>query len=371
MESDRTEAGAGAPMRADIRRQPEILTRLLARRDEFLAAGQSWLAPGPGGRLFVIGCGDGLFAARAAGVLAGETANLPWTPTGALAAVLSRARFRREDRAVVISMSGNVDRTVEAALAARDAGVPVLALCNGGGGRLASAADARLSLDIPDLAPFLCGTSTYTGTLLALLLLAAGAAGGPVPVAAFEGAIAVMGDAETAADRAIEGMLAATGPPTGVRFLSAGANAGTADYGAAKLVELCRTPSWSDDLEEFAHSRYWSMPTSDLVVLVGGERALARYATVSADALARLGVVTLAIDTTDAPVPAAAYRVTLAALPGFVAPLAGAVPLQVLAYRMAVATGFDPDRRLHLKQDETRFRVSRLLTRRSLVDTGQ
>lgn len=364
-------ADVGAPMRADIRRQPEVLTRLLARRDEFVEAGTRWLAPAPGGRVFAVGCGDGLFAARAAAAFADETAGLPWRPMGALTGALSGGRFRREDRLVVISMSGNVDRTLEAAAAAQTAAVPVLALCNGGGGRLAAAASACLSLDVPDLAPFLCGTSSYTATLLGLVLLAAGAAGRAVPIAGIEQAIAAMVEAEAAADRTVEGMLAAASPPTGVRFLSEGASAGTAEYGAAKLVELCRTPSWSDDLEEFAHSRYWSMPTSDLVVLVCGARGLARYAAETAGALARLDVATLAIDTADAPVPTAAHRVTLAALPEWVAPLAGAVPLQVLAYRLAAATGFDPDRRLHLKQDEVRFRVSRLLTRRSLVGTGQ
>ena len=370
MGSDRAGADVGAPMRADIRRQPEVLTRLLARRDEFIEAGMRWLAPAPGGRLFAVGCGDGLFAARAAAAFFGEAAGLPWRPMGALTGALSGGRFRREDRVVAISMSGNVDRTVEAAAAAREAAVPVLALCNGGGGRLAAAASARLSLDIPDLAPFLCGTSSYTATLLALVLLGAGAAGRAVPVADIERAIAAMADAEAAAERTVEGMLAAAWP-TGVRFLSEGASAGTAEYGAAKLVELCRTPSWSDDLEEFAHSRYWSMPTSDLVVLVCGGRGLARYAAETADALARLGVATLAIDMAEAPVPTAAHRVTLAALPEWAAALAGAVPLQVLAYRLAAATGFDPDRRLHLKLDEARFRVSRLLTRRSLVGTGQ
>ncbi len=43
----------------------------------------------------------------------------------------------------------------------------------------------------------------------------------------------------------------------------------------------------------------------------------------------------------------------------------------MLAYQLAIATGFDPDRRMHLKDDGARFAVSRELTRRSLLGTGQ
>ena len=159
--------------------------------------------------------------------------------------------------------------------------------------------------------------------------------------------------------------------PSGVRVLAAGAEMGTACYGAAKLVELTRVPAWAADLEEFAHSQYWSMPATDLVVVVAPEPALAQHATATCAALAQLGVVTMAIDAVHAPVPSAALRITLPKIEAPLAPLASALPLQWLAYRTALATGLDPDTRLHLKADDARFRVSRLLTRRSLAGTGQ
>jgi glucosamine 6-phosphate synthetase-like amidotransferase/phosphosugar isomerase protein len=163
----------------------------------------------------------------------------------------------------------------------------------------------------------------------------------------------------------------AAAPPSGVRLLSAGAHAGTVRYGAAKFVELTRIPAWAGDLEEFAHSQYWAMPVSDLVVVVTSDPLLAARATESCEALGRLGVATLAIDAEDAPVTTATARVTLPALDPAIAPLAAAVPLQRLAHDLAEATGLEPATRLHLKNDEARFRVSRLLTRRSLVGTGQ
>ncbi len=352
-----------SPLRADIARQPDVLAAFAGRAEGFAALGRSALAPGPGGRLWVTGCGDGLFAAVAASRYAADL-GLDWRPIGAMDMVLAATRLRATDRAIAISMSGNVDRTVEAARALAQAGVPMLALVNGGGGRLGEIAGSRLSLELPDIAPFLCGTASYTATLAALMALAAGAAGAPppdlaAPAAALRGAIG-------AADAALAGLSI----PSGVRILSAGNDIGTAQYGAAKFVELTRIPAWSGELEEFAHSQYWAMPASDLVVVVAGDPALAAYADESCAALKELGVATLAIDAPSAPVPRAGRRVTLADLPPALFSLAAAVPLQLLAETLARATGLDPDTRAHLKSDATRFKVSRMLTRRSLIGTG-
>ena len=352
-------------MLRDMARQPRVMAGLLDRTGEFLALGRDLLAPRPGGRLFVCGCGDGVFAARAAAGWAAD-AGLDWRPVGALDLLLQAGRLSGADRVVAVSMSGNVDRTVEAAQAAVAQGVPLLALVNGGGGRLGAVAGSMVSLDVPDEAPFLCGTTSYTATVMALVLLAAGA-GQPGMVDRLGAAVGMSEAALLAAEAVIlpPGWL-----PTGVRVLAAGPEMGTAFYGAAKLVELTRVPAWAADLEEFAHSQYWAMPATDLVVVVATEPALARFATETCAALRQLGVVTMGIDTPQSPVLTATVRVTLPVTEPSLAPLASALPLQWLAHQLAVRTGLDPDTRVHLKADEPRFRVSRLLTRRVLAGTG-
>lgn len=353
-----------SPMLRDMRRQGSVLAGLAGRTGEFGRLGAE-LAPGPGGRVFACGCGDGLFASIAASAAAAD-AGLDWRPIGPLDLILRAPRLQPADRVVAISMSGNVDRTVEAAAAARGAGVPVLALVNGGGGRLGASCPVVASLGIPDEAPFLCGTSSYTGTVAALMLLAAGAGGRPAPAEELDS----IAEAMNAAMAASEAASLAAHMPDGVRFLAAGAERGTACYGAAKLVELTRVPAWNADLEEFAHSQYWSMPTGSLVVVVATHPVLARYAEGTCEALGQLGVQTLAIESAT-PVPSAAVRVRLPDVPPALAPLLSAVPAQWLAYRLSINAGLDPDTRQHLKSDEARFRVSRLLTRRSLAGTGQ
>lgn len=354
-----------SPLRRDIDRQPAVLTALAERGDAFVATGLQRLRPGAGGRLYVTGCGDGFFAAVACQAFA-QRVGLDWRPISALDMVLSAQRLTAADRVIAISMSGNVDRTVEAASAVQAAGVPLVALVNSAdGGRLGALAVARMSLEIDDIAPFLCGTASYSATLLALMALAAGAAGGR----------------EAPRIDHVLGALRATLPlcdqvlphidvPSGVRLLSAGADRGTVAYGAAKLVELTRIPAWSADLEDFAHSQYWSMPATDLVVVVAAEAALAGYADEACAALTELGVVSLAVDTQASPVPRATHRITLLAGDLALAPLVTAVPLQLLAASLARRSGLDPDTRSHLKSDATRFRVSRMLTRRSLLGTG-
>ena len=338
-----------SPMRRDIDRQPAVLAALLARADVFMRIGAQHLQPDRGGRLYVTGCGDGFFAAMAAQAFA-ESLNLDWRPIGALDLVLDARRLNPADRVIAISMSGNVDRTVEAALAATSRGTPLLALVNGPrGGRLGQLATARISLELDDVAPFLCGTASYTATILALMTLATGAARGARPD------LSSILEAQRVALCCADPVFSLLGVPSGVRLLSAGSDRGTVAYGAAKLVELTRIPAWSGDLEEFAHSQYWSMPSTDLVVIVAAHPELARYADDACQALGELGVATLAVDTPSSPVPHAAHRITLPIADDALAPLATALPLQLLGASMARLSGLDPDTRAHLKTDENRF----------------
>jgi fructoselysine-6-P-deglycase FrlB-like protein len=349
-------------MLRDVRRQPECLRRLLERADELRRIGREALTPGPGGAVYAVGCGDGWFAARAAG---------PYRAASALDFLVYVApHLTAADRVVAISMSGNVDRTVEAWQAALARGASGLVLTNGAGGRLAAGAPRTVSLDIPELAAFLCGTSTYTATVLALVLLGGASAATPETVAPV---LAWLPDAIAGAEEWAREVAATAGRRgvTGVRLLAAGPHVATAEYGAAKLVELTRIPAWGDDLEEFAHRQFWSADPRDLVVYLAPNAPVARLARDGAEALAELGFETVAIESAGEPVPTVRRRFGLPAVPESLAPLVLPVPLQLLAYHLALATGLDPDTRAHLREDQARFRVSRKLTRRALVGTGR
>ncbi len=368
--TDQTSAPA---MLADIRRQAAVLDRLLSRAPEFFAVGAEHLRPGPGGHLFAFGCGDGWFAANAVAAVAGEAFGLPVTPATSLDLLLRRApTCGPADRAVAISMSGTVDRTVAAAQALRDRRARIVALTNEDGAQLGAASSAVASLHVPDVVAFLTGTARYSATVLGLMLLAEGAAracgvvaaqsclgadmwrlvdGLPAALDAIEAAVAPICDAVAAAGFG------------GIRVLGAGPDWATAEYGAAKLVKVVTAPVWGAEIEEYAHSQFWSSRADELVVLLASTPEVARLADNTAEALATAGQRTLAIESAGVAVSSATYRLVLPDTPAWLSPLLMPAPLQVLAYHLAVASGFDPNRSQDAA-DPKRFLAAQLLSRR-------
>ncbi|MEP9374770.1 SIS domain-containing protein [Mesorhizobium sp. KR1-2] len=364
---DRDHSHASAPMLADIRRQAATLGEVHARREAIGTFAEINLRPGKAGRTHIFGSGDGWFAARAA-----LTGTQQGQAHSGLDFVLNVApTLTADDRAVAISMSGNVDRTLEGAQIAQARGARLSVLTNGQGGRLGALGDALHSLDIPDIAPFLCGTSSYTATLATLQLAFASLDPRSRFPAALGALLTALPGFIEEADRFARSVAERAGSAfPGARFLGVGASVATADYGAAKFVEVTKIPAWSDDIEEFAHRQYWGMQTSEIVVLLPLDEGSARYADATADALSDLGILTIALEPQGAGVPSASARLALPG-DGRTVGITQAIALQLLAYHLGFASGTDPNRREHLKNDQARFSVSRKLTRRSLLGTGQ
>ncbi|HEY0342763.1 MAG TPA: SIS domain-containing protein, partial [Steroidobacteraceae bacterium] len=319
---------AGFPMLADLRRQGTCLAELAGRREEFSSTGLARLG-NSSGPIVAFGSGDGWFAARAAAAYAQQDLGLDYGAASSLE-TLSYVLPRHANSdlvGVAISMSGSADRTNEAAEALRKKGKPVLALTNGSGSELARITGEKISLNVPDLAAFLTGTTKYTATLLGLMMLLEGAAQAktsrwlPYLTALPELLPAVEQFSQELAERFV------TRPPTGVRILSAGPNLATAEYGMAKLIKLLPLPVWSDDVEEFAHRQFWSCPATDLVIYIATNPAVSRCASASAAALGSMGMTTVAIDTPACPVSGAGARFTLPDLPESLSPLFAAIPL--------------------------------------------
>ena len=356
-------ATAVAPMRADIFRQPAVLRKLAARVPEVAAFVSETLPSQFDGRLIAFGSGDGWFAAR-------SLSGMGVTPASGLQVLGDVGpKLGARDCVVAISMSGNVDRTVEAAERAQQSAGRVIALTNSAGGRLAELGLPNMSLQLPDVAAFLCGTSSFVMTQAMLRLLAHLRVGRPEVELSSE--LIALADAidvilPRADDVTKEFAQACAGAP-GVRILSCGApGMAMADYGAAKLVELSGTPVWSDDIEEFAHRQFWTMKEGESVLYLPTSAKVAEIASSSADALRDMNVRSLSIapEAWASDADHAGHWPDSRMVDPFVVQ---AVYLQCFGYNWALAQGFDPNRRLHLKNDTKRFKTSRLLTRRSLL----
>ncbi len=345
-----------------------MLTTLFARADHFRAVGSDRLRPDAGGRLFVFGCGDGWTAARAT-CLAWDGASrvVPQAVTS-LGMVLASARLTAADRGIAISMSGSVDRTNTAAQAIEAAGGTCVALTNEDGGPLGAIASTVASLHVPDVAAFLTGTARYSATVLALMFLLEGALGAraqalDAAVADFlvTGLPALLAEANRRT-QAVAANLADQGL-AGIRVLGAGSDWGTAEYGAAKLVKLYDGPVWGAEIEEYAHSQFWSANAGEVVVLLAGSAESAHLAGNTASALREAGMRTVSVETSGHEVKSASHRIRLPAIPTALAPIAQAIPLQLLAYHLSIALGGNPNMSQD-KGDPARFLAAQLLSRR-------
>ncbi len=358
---DGVDLARSAPMLADIRRQPAVLAGLAERRQEFLAAGRTLPAEG---LLIAFGCGDGWFAARTVAASGGLARRI--VASTSLGVLLDSTL--PPVGAIAISMSGSVDCTNAAARAVRSAGGRCLALSDGDGGALGRIADAVASLHVSEIAPFLTGTARYTASVLGLMMALQGAAG--EAAAPDDGLTRLSAEIMPSAIEAMERdcsalcRLLAEQRVTGLRVLGAGAAWASADYGAAKLVKLVDIPVWSGEIEEFAHSQFWSMDAAELVLLLAVDAVSAQLAQNTAAALASCGIRSVAVVTRPFEVPAATHSLVLPACPASLLPLLLPVPLQLFAYHLALATGRDPNIRQDAG-DAARFRAAQLLSRRA------
>lgn len=354
------------PMLDDIARQPSLLRGLASRFGEIEAFWRANLADAS--RIIAFGSGDGWFAARSVSARAGEPGI--FAASGLELAGDQGPVLDASDRLIAISMSGNVDRTVEAAMRAQELGAKAVSLTNSEGGRLAELGLENFSLQIDDVAPFLCGTSSFTATRTVLSLFAALADGRP-KVTVHEQLIAtadaleqVLVDAALVAETVAQQKAMNA---SGLRYLSCGRRgAAMADYGAAKIVELAGTPVWSDDLEEFAHRQFWTVAQGEVAVMLPTSAVVRSTAMDAADALHAMDIDTLVIGPRSHGFDTAKWHIQWSDDPKVDDATLCAGALQMLAYHWAQASGFDPNRRMHLKNDTTRFKTSRLLTRRSL-----
>ncbi|NPD70389.1 SIS domain-containing protein, partial [Acetobacteraceae bacterium] len=247
------------------------------------------------------------------------------------------------------------------------AGGTCVALTNEDGGPLGAITSGVASLHVADVAPFLTGTARYSATVLALMFLLDGALGGQVP--GFDGrvsdflalALPVLLAEASRRTQAIAATLAGEGL-SGIRVLGAGSDWGTAEYGAAKLVKLYDGPVWGAEIEEYAHSQFWSANARELVVLLASSAETAQLAENTASALHEVGMRTVSVETGGHAVGSATHRIQLPVVPVELAPVAQAIPLQLLAYHLAIALGGNPNMSQD-KGDPARFLAAQLLSR--------
>jgi glucosamine--fructose-6-phosphate aminotransferase (isomerizing) len=223
---------------------------------------------------------------------------------------------------------------------AAEQGAMTVALTNDVGSRLARAAEYVLDLGAgPELS--VPASKTYTASLLQLAMLSAALD----PDAEFEAALRTVPEGLATvltAEAGIEPMVDALLHSRRMAVLGRGYHLATAEEVALKITETCYSVAEARSLADFLHGPIAAVEAGfPLVLLEAGGPALAQVRELGTQ-LGGLGASVLRIsDQEDAP---GRSLILNTGLPESLTPLPFAVAGQLLALRLALARGLDPDR---------------------------
>jgi fructoselysine-6-P-deglycase FrlB-like protein len=367
-------SGPVAPLALnEILRQPAALLGIIGRRAAVRQLLQSAHGSGSPRRLYAFGCGDGFFAAQAATTAFVEDGLHGYRGMSSLDFLETHAASTDESCLLLpISMSGNVDRTVQGLEAGQARGAAGLAITNSTSGLLSNRSTLAFNLGLDEPKGFLAGTITYTSSLLTLLVIAAesafldrGGEGGP-SLEDLADDISDIGATFGDLHARVRDIVADLPAAQRIYFLGGGSGFASARYAASKFVELTSTHAIPQDTEEFAHSNFWQFQPSDLVFILHEPNEPGEISASTAAMLREFGARVVEIVAGD-PAIRDPDRIRIVNRRACWSPLALSFPLQLIAYYWALRDGFDPDTRSHLQDDEFRFRMSRRLSRKALV----
>jgi len=314
----------------DIRSQPETLKSAL---DTFRRRLEDVEDFGTHRRVVLTGSGDSLIAATALESLFRAVLGAEVRAVSSLDA----AAFEPADDStllVAISVSGEVSRTIEAALRFRDAGAVTVAVTANPSAPLGTTCDHTIEMPKP-LVRSIPHARDYTASLLALLAVAERLHGQRLaPIDAWIAA------SPTVIDSSLDWAERLEAHDQRTWFLGAGPDRATAMYGALKFWEAGGMDAAWDDLEEFAHGSHILIRPGDRVfIATANGRGLARALEI-VEGLKQMDVPAVVI--TDGGCPGDVHTIRLPSLGGAVwQPLVSCLPVQAITRRAALVTGLD------------------------------
>jgi glucosamine--fructose-6-phosphate aminotransferase (isomerizing) len=349
-------------MLKEIYEQPQTLAAEWAGREGGLG-GELRIAAGRLERVVLAGCGTAWHAALVGKAAVEELAGLP--AEAALASELryGDAPYGPGTLVVAVSQSGETADTLAAARAARRAGSPVVAVTNLRGSTLAREADQVLYMRA-GLEVGVAATKTYTSQVSLVTLLAAwlGRARGRLSRGRFEELMAQGRGLPEAAGRVLE----RTGPAVrelarrlrrGYDFMYIGRryNLATALEGALKMKEVSYLHAEGYGAGEMKHGPLALVDEGLACVAVAPRgRVTDKMVSNIQEIRARRGrVVAVATQGDRAVADVAEEVLEIPPCPEVLSPILAVIPLQLLAYHVAVGLGRDVDRPRNLAKSVT------------------
>jgi glucosamine--fructose-6-phosphate aminotransferase (isomerizing) len=356
-------------MLKEILEQPEVVHDTLAERIDLVTAevtlpelGWSDRELAALTRVSFVGCGTSWHAALIGKYLVEELARMP-----ADAEIASELRHRRpvldpHVLTVPVSQSGETADTLAASRQARALGAPLVAICNVVGSSLAREANGvlytRAGLEIG-----VAATKTFTGQLAAVTLLALKLARvrGTVDRQAIAGIVRALGTvpalmrATLERNESIREIATRLADRKTVLYLGRGLHYPMALEGALKLKETSYIHAEGFPAGEMKHGPMALIePGTPIVALAPCGPTLGSMASNIQEVKARDGAVVAIISEGDETVRRIAdLLIPIPRAPYWIQPFLLALPLQLLAYHLAVLRGVDVDQPRNLAKSVT------------------
>ncbi len=324
-----------------MHRQPQDLRRLLDTGWE--PAGEAARRLADAARIFVVGIGTSYHAAvmgawllRAAGLDARAVSSFDF------ATYPESYPLRSGDAVVVMAHSGVKQYSSQSMARAKAAGVPVLSV----GSLTAEHPDSDLVLRTVERERSAAFTASHTAamTVLAQIATALGEGRGAAGVAGFREALGRLPDAVADALAREDDVLPIARAAVAVRVYAVGAgpNEITATEAVIKVREAAY--GWIDGLamEQFIHGPMVAVNAGDIAAIVTVPGAASARIADCANVLDGMGARLWLVGD---PVPSTpnATVFPLPAMPELLSPLVAVVPMQILAYQLAMLKGINPD----------------------------
>ena len=211
--------------------------------------------------ILLTGCGDSYYAALGLRGLIEASAGVPVLAQPAMEAV-TFPNILVTSRALVvgISVSGKVERTIQAVAQHRERSGPTVSISAHADSDLGLAADAAIATGIRGTPGPVPGTANYVGSMLGLLAIALelGERRGATPLedADVLAALSALGATVAAGSELAKAEADLLEPP--FFSIGSGPDLGSAWFGVAKFIEAAATVGVAQDLEEWAHEQFFT-----------------------------------------------------------------------------------------------------------------
>ena len=313
-------------------------------------------------RIVIAACGTSWHAALIGKRLFQELAEIPVTVEYASEFRYGKTLLGPEDMVVAVSQSGETADTLEAMRMARRSGAFVYGICNVIGSSISRAADTGTYIHVgPEIG--VASTKAFTGqvTVLAMLALSVGQLRGTVSA----GQVAEIADALDRLPELIEKTLALDSAvrELSLRFtfarnflyLGRGYNFPSALEGALKLKEISYIHAEGYPAAEMKHGPIALIDSNMPVIFIAPQDELHEKIVSNIQQVkARGGTVVAIVTEGDTIIPPMVDAVLeIPAVPEPLSPVLAAIPLQLLAYHIAVNKGCDVDMPRNLAKSVT------------------